>query len=206
MIVLYCTAGEHRKGKAGVRTATTALCRGEVLHRQVPHRQLWWQRLYSEVFGQACETAKSCLAAAFPSAIIFDQLATFSGEEEDIVFEELLSSGWVANLGNRVTPFTTRQLPTAMWRQHWWTSLKVQAAKIRCRLQRSRPRALLPGSRSKPRRLQHLDGSSVTDDGYTWLWRARPVLETTVANAACRLAGGVLEATGGAPTKQVTVS
>ena len=113
---------------------------------------------------------------------------------------------WVVNLGNRVTPFTSRQPPTAMWRQHWWTSLKVQAAKIRCRLQRSRPRALLPGSRSKPRRLQHLDGSSVTDDGYTWLWRARPVLDTTVANAACRLAGGVLEATGGAPTKQVTVS
>ena len=78
---------------------------------------------------------------------------------------------WVVNLGNRVTPFTSRQPPTAMWRQHWWTSLKVQAAKIRCRLQRSRPRALLPGSRSKPRRLQHLDGSLVT------VWRLHVAVE-----------------------------
>ena len=46
---------------------------------------------YAEVFGQVCETAKSCLASA---ATIFDQQATFSGkEEEDVVFEELLSSG-----------------------------------------------------------------------------------------------------------------
>ena len=37
--------------------------------------------------------ARSCLQAAFPSAIIFDQLSTFSGEDEDVVFQELLSSG-----------------------------------------------------------------------------------------------------------------
>ena len=37
--------------------------------------------------------ARSCLQAAFPSAIIFDQLSSFSGEDEDVVFQELLSSG-----------------------------------------------------------------------------------------------------------------
>ena len=45
---------------------------------------------YAEVFNQASEATRSCLQAAFPSD---DQLSTFSGEDEDVVFEELLSFG-----------------------------------------------------------------------------------------------------------------
>ena len=47
---------------------------------------------YVDVFGQASEDARVCLEAAFPSAIIFDQLAAFSGGGENIIFDELNSS------------------------------------------------------------------------------------------------------------------
>ena len=47
---------------------------------------------YAEVFSQVSEAARTCLEAAFPTAVIFDQLSTFSGDDKDVVFEELLSS------------------------------------------------------------------------------------------------------------------
>ena len=47
---------------------------------------------YAEVFVQAREDARACLEAAFPSAIIFDQLAAFSGGNQATALDELISS------------------------------------------------------------------------------------------------------------------
>ena len=51
---------------------------------------------YAEVFVQASEDARAYLEAAFPTAIIFDQLAAFSGGDKATSPDELISSAGMA--------------------------------------------------------------------------------------------------------------
>ena len=74
---------------------------------------------YAEVFSQASEVTRSCLQAAFPSAIIFNLLSTFSGEEEDVVFEELLTLA-ACRSGPRETPCISPPPTMVMWRPPYW--------------------------------------------------------------------------------------
>ena len=51
---------------------------------------------YAEVFVQASKDTWTCLEAAFPLAIIFDQLLAFSGGDEDVALGNLISSAGMA--------------------------------------------------------------------------------------------------------------
>ena len=157
---------------------------------------------YAKVFGQACEMAKACLAVAFPSAIIFDQLATFSAEEEDIVFEELLSSSglpiWAKGDPVHLTPTAYGDVAVTLMDKLISPGSENQTSSTRKGIKSDVTRSQITAKEAptcKTARQPH-----VAVEGLA------AALETGVAGVAdpaCRLAGGAPAATGGALTKQV---
>ena len=144
------SAGKHRGSHACVRTATSALRQQEVLHSQVPHRQLQWRWLCRGVWPSMWDGQVLPLSLiSWPPSTVRSMTSSLRSSSAPVGCPS----------GLRETPSTSHPPPMVMWLPPWWTSSKAQAAKTRQHQEGSGSRVLSPRSRSRPRRPQHQAGS-----------------------------------------------